>query len=112
VVGLDRAGCTVIELGPLAEAESTALVEAEIPVAADTARASQIVAMAEGNPFCGLELARHGSGDAAAIPHSAWATITPTPDGAARRLPANQRLAELVRPWSSRIRGHRPSIFR
>jgi hypothetical protein len=32
------AGCTVIGLGPLAEAESTALVEAEIPVTADTVR--------------------------------------------------------------------------
>jgi hypothetical protein len=112
LVGLDRAGCTVMELDPHAEAESTALVEAEIPVAADTARVSQIVATAEGNPFCGLDWPAGGGGAAAAIPHSAWATITPTPAGAARRLPANQRLAEIVRPWSSWIRGHRPSIFR
>jgi hypothetical protein len=38
LVGLDRAGCTVMELDPHAEAESTALVEAEIPVTADTVR--------------------------------------------------------------------------
>jgi hypothetical protein len=53
LVGLDRAGCTVMELDPHAEAESTALVEAEIPVAADTARVSQIVATAEATRSAG-----------------------------------------------------------
>jgi DNA-binding SARP family transcriptional activator/tetratricopeptide (TPR) repeat protein len=68
VAGLDRAGrCTTIELGPLAEAEVVALVGA----GADPGRVSRIVAMAEGNPFFALELAR-----GAEVAPSAWAAIT------------------------------------
>ena len=66
VAGLDRAGrCTTIELGPLGEAEIAALVGSVGPD-----RRTRIVAMAEGNPFFALELAR-----AAGSP-SAWAAIT------------------------------------
>ena len=68
VSGLDRAGrCATIELGPLAEVEVVALVGA----GADPGRVSRIVAMAEGNPFFALELAR-----GAEVPPSAWAAIT------------------------------------
>src|SRR6185503_3254364 len=59
--------CTTIEVGPLAEAEVAALVGA----AADPGRVSRIVAMAEGNPFFALELAR-----GAEVSPSAWAAIT------------------------------------
>ena len=66
VAGLDRAGrCTTIELGPLGETEIAALVGS-----VDPDRRTRIVAMAEGNPFFALELAR-----AAGSP-SAWAAIT------------------------------------
>jgi predicted ATPase len=54
VAGLDRAGrCTTIELGPLGEAEVAALVGS-----VDPDRRTRIGAMAEGNPFFALELAR------------------------------------------------------
>jgi DNA-binding SARP family transcriptional activator/tetratricopeptide (TPR) repeat protein len=72
VAGLDRAGrCTTIELGPLAEAEVGVLVGALVGAAADPGRVSRIVAMAEGNPFFALELARGPD-----VPPSAWAAIT------------------------------------
>ena len=102
VAGLDRAGrCTVIELGPLDDAEIAALVEPGLD--AGPRRVARIVAMAEGNPFFALELARAGGG---AVPPSVWAAITerlldldePTrgaaaPAGGGRRRPGPVRRA-------------------
>lgn len=60
----------MIDLGPVAEAEIVALVQAARPPRLDPARTSWIVATAEGNPFFALELARADDGTTA-IPRTA-----------------------------------------
>jgi DNA-binding SARP family transcriptional activator len=66
-VALDQAGrVTVIDLGPLADAEIATLVEGECSAAPDPCWTSRIVAMAVGNPFFARELAR--GGDDAPVP--------------------------------------------
>ena len=73
---LDRAHrITVVDLGPLADAELAAVVESEQGADADPAWVSGIVAAAEGNPFFARELARGGEASHVGRP-SVWAAIT------------------------------------
>ncbi|MFR9804663.1 ester cyclase [Pseudonocardia sp. RS010] len=92
VVRLDQAGRgTVVDLGPLAEAEIAAVVESESTVAASPARVSRIVAMAEGNPFFARELARGSAGGGDAVRPSTWVAIIE------RTLDLDEATAALVR---------------
>jgi DNA-binding SARP family transcriptional activator/tetratricopeptide (TPR) repeat protein len=75
---LDRAGrLLTIDLGPLDRDEVATLVEAGAPVVPAPEVLARIVALAQGNPFFTLELARGMvQGGQPAVPASVWDAVT------------------------------------
>ena len=78
VAGLARAGRSLeIDLGPLDRHEVVALVEAAAPEKPNTGTVARIVAMAQGNPFFAVELARGIAADQPlTIAPSVWGAVT------------------------------------